>query len=247
MSSRERFLQHHPWLPFVLPYVVFLLVGTLEPTPQVPGGAAIGLAIPYDAYPWVYAAKLVLTLAALLIVWPGYRQFPVQVTLLGVLVGVLGAVLWIGLAEWRLEERLVGPLGLGRFLDLGRRSGFDPWQHLHHPAAIAGFLALRFLGLVAVVPVIEEFFLRGFVMRFVIQRDWWKVPIGQVTWGAAIVGTLVPMATHPAELLAAAVWFSLITWLLVQTKSLWDCVAAHAVTNVLLGLYTIYSGHWWLW
>lgn len=242
-SLGPSFLQRYPWLVFVVPYVVFLLVGTLEPTPTVPGGAAVGLAIPYAAYPWVYGAKIALTIVAVLLVWPGYRQFPVQVTPLGVLVGLVGAVLWIGLAEWHLEGRL---WGLQQLAALGPRSGFDPWQHLQHPAAIAAYLAVRFFGLVLVVPLIEEFFLRGFVMRFVMARDWWKVPIGQVTWGAMLVGTLVPMSTHPAELLAAAVWFSLVTWLLVQTKSLWDCAAAHAVTNLVLGLYTVYTGHWGL-
>ncbi len=27
---------------------------------------------------------------------------------------------------------------------------------------------------------------------------------------------------HPAELLAAAVWFTLITWLMFKTKNIWD-------------------------
>jgi hypothetical protein len=34
--------------------------------------------------------------------------------------------------------------------------------------------------------------------------------------------------------LAAAVWLSLDTWLMVRTRKIWDCVAAHAVTNLLV-------------
>jgi hypothetical protein len=51
---------------------------------------------------------------------------------------------------------------------------------------------------------------------------------------------------HPQEALAAAVWFSAITWLMLRTRNIWDCVAAHAVTNLLLGLYVVVTGNWWL-
>ena len=58
---------------------------------------------------------------------------------------------------------------------------------------------MRFFGLVAVVPLIEEFFLRGFVMRFVVERDWWDVPFGKVNRLAIVLGTAVPMLMHPAN------------------------------------------------
>lgn len=240
-------LEKHRWLIYVLPFAVFMLVGTLEPTLQKPGGATIGLAIPYAAYPLVYTLKILLTLAAMLVVWPGYRQFSVRITGLGVLVGLVGAGLWLGLAHLQLEQRLLTPLGLGRLLDVGRRSGFDPWQHYTVGTDAWAFLVLRFSGLVLLVPVMEEFFLRGFVMRFVVDAQWWKIPIGQVNRPALIAGTLVPMFLHPAEMLAAVVWFSLVTWLMLRTRSLWDCVMAHAITNLVLGVYVVLRGQWWLW
>jgi hypothetical protein len=55
------------------------------------------------------------------------------------------------------------------------------------------------------------------------------------------------MLMHPGELLAAGVWFSLVTLLMVRTKNIWDCVAAHAVTNLLLGIYVVTYGQWQLW
>ena len=245
-SRRRVFLERHRWLTFVLPFVVYMLAGSLEPTPQTPGGATIGLAIPYAAYPIVYTVKVMLTLAAVLYVWPGYRQLPASVTLLGLLVGVVGAVIWIALAKLQLEQRLLAPLGLGKFLDLGRRSAFNPLEQIDSVVAAWSFLAVRLLGLVAVVPVIEEFFLRGFVMRFLVDARWWDVPVGKVNRTAVIAGTLVPMLAHPAELFAAAVWFSLVTWLMVRTKSIWDCVAAHVTTNLIVGVYVVLSGDWFL-
>jgi uncharacterized protein len=84
-------------------------------------------------------------------------------------------------------------------------------------------------------------------MRFVQQDRWWEVPFGSVTRSALTVGTLVPMMMHPGELLAAAVWFSLVTWLMVRTRNIWDCIAAHAVTNFLLGVYVVTQNQWQLW
>jgi len=33
---------------------------------------------------------------------------------------------------------------------------------------------------------------------------------------------------------------------MIRTRNLWDCVVAHAVTNLLLGLYVVHSGQWHL-
>ena len=56
-------------------------------------------------------------------------------------------------------------------------------------------------------------------MRFVMRPDWWNVHVWPGEYVALVVGTAVPMLMHPAELLAAAVWFSLVTWLMVHTRS----------------------------
>jgi CAAX prenyl protease-like protein len=135
-----------------------------------------------------------------------------------------------------------------KLLGLGQRPSFNPLAELANtPAWAYTFLVIRFVGLAIVVPIIEEFFLRGFLMRVVVHENWWAVPFGTLTTAAAIVGTAVPMLMHPAELLAAAVWFSLVTWLMTRTKNIWDCVAAHAVTNLLLGIYVVARGAWHLW
>ena len=125
---RTALLQRHHWVTFLLPFLVFMLVGSLEPTPEKPGGQSIGLAIPYAYYPWVYAAKIALTLAAVVLVWPGYRKFPFRLTPLAIVVGVVGGVLWIGLCLLDWEHLYLLPLlnrvGLGWLIGAGtdRRS-----------------------------------------------------------------------------------------------------------------------------
>ena len=63
------------------------------------------------------------------------------------------------------------------------------------------------------------------------------MPFGTLTLPAVLVGVGVPVLYHhfPVETLAVLAWFSLITWLMAKTKNIWDCVAAPAVTNLLLG------------
>ena len=290
-------LSRWPWVTFLLPLLVFMVATSFEPTPppateKNPDGSSVeetlsdhtdegfwaadpgsGFlpAISYRYYPQVYTAKIVLTLIAMLLVWPGYRTFPLSSSKLGVswlsvVVGVVGVVLWIVLCHLRLEPKIIGPVdeflgsfipgleegdtpsvGLLGMLGTGTRSAFNPLVQLAHaPLWAWTFLAIRFVGLALIVPVIEEFFLRGFVMRYLVHENWWQVPFGAVNRAALVAGTAVPMLMHPGELLAAFVWFSLVTWLMVRTRNIWDCVVAHAVTNFLLGVYVVVFDQWQL-
>jgi uncharacterized protein len=237
----------NPWIVFLLPFVVFAIVGAFEPTPDKPGGARIGLSIPYSQYPLIYTLKIGLTLAAMIFVLPGYREFPFRVNPVAVGVGLVGVVLWVGICRLDIEHRYLQPLldklGMGGLIGAGERAGLNPLEQLKaQPLWAWAFLIIRFVGLALIVPVIEEFFLRGFAMRLVVEQDWWKVPFGTVNRLAIVVGTAVPMLMHPGELLAAAVWFSLVTWLMLRTKNIWDCVVAHAVTNLFLGIYVVIMG-----
>jgi uncharacterized protein len=235
----------NPWLVFVLPFVIYLGLTNLEPSavapvdPEQPAANWLGLTA--EHYPMVYVAKLVLTLLAVVAVARGYPRWQTP-SLLSLVVGVVGIVVWVGLAKLQrmseVNELLFGPT----------RPEFNPWE------SFAGeelqrrvFLGFRFVGLVLVVPVIEEMFLRGFVMRFTQAEQWWTVPWGVADRTALIAGTVVPVLLHPGEALAAAAWFGMIHWLYLRTKNIWDCVAAHAVTNLLLGVYVMKYEQWWLW
>ncbi|MBJ44819.1 MAG: CAAX prenyl protease-related protein [Planctomycetaceae bacterium] len=109
------------------------------------------------------------------------------------------------------------------------------------------FVGLRFFGLVLVVPIIEEFFVRGFLMRYVDDPDWDEIPLGQAkTWGW-LSPTIYGVVAHLTEPVAALVWFSLVSFVYKKTGSIWDCVVVHAVTNLLLGIYIIKFEAWHLW
>jgi CAAX prenyl protease-like protein len=231
----------------VLPLAVYLVVGALEPTAEKPF-ELLGWTLNVASYPTVYLLKLALTMAVLAPFWPAYRPFWRPLSPLAPLVGAVGVVVWVVLCKLSLESAILTPLGLGQWVE-PQRSAFNPLAHWpDSPATAYGFLAIRFWGLAVVVPIIEELFLRGFVMRFVVVGDWWTVPFGTLTPAAVAVGTLAPVLTHPLnEILAVVVWFSLVTALMYKTKNIGDCIVAHAVTNLLLGIYVVASGDWFLW
>lgn len=251
------------WLPLVLPFLVYMAIGLFEPSP--PGSAAApntaeqpgssSWSVPYRYYPVFYAVRLTLTLLAVAGCARAYRAYPWRISWMAILIGLVGAVVWIGLCRLRLESTLASTswfqsLGLAKLFTSGSgtRVAFDPFTQLGESRFGLGlFLAIRFVGLVCVVPLIEEFFLRGFLMRFVAAAEWWKLPVGQLTRGAVGAMLVYGVVTHPGELIAAVCWFSMVTWLVARTQSVWDGVIAHGVTNLLLGLYVITTRDWSLW
>ncbi|MEM9353625.1 MAG: CAAX prenyl protease-related protein [Planctomycetota bacterium] len=258
-----------PWVVFLLPFALFMVFTQFEPKPpELNFDWAESGAVGEDGlseaerlreqdpayqsyvrnYPLVYTTKVAVVTLAVLLVSPGYRTVPWRLTWLGPVVGLVGIVVWVALCELNLEDKLLRPLGIALFSEAGQRSAFDPLHALRgNPVWAYGFLAIRFFGLAVLVPVMEEAFLRGFLMRYVVDERWWAVPFGTATRGAIIAGTAFPMLMHPGELLAAFVWFSMVTWLMLRTKSLGDCVVAHGVTNLLLGFYVLQTGSWELW
>ena len=179
----------------------------------------------------------------MLCVIPGYLKVPFKVSWLAVVMGVAGFFVWIGL--WWLDKNY---LHLASWFGNSAREAFDPWSELSDdPQWMYTFVVIRFIGLVIVVPIVEEFFLRGWLMRYIDDPDWDELPLGVVTRLNLIGIAIYGIVSHPAEPLAAVVWFSMGTWLYGRTKNIWDCVVFHLVTNLLLGIFVLYTQTWELW
>ena len=218
-----------PWLPYVAPLAMFVLLTALE------GPLA-------DAYPLVYAVKIGL------VTWVFWslRRFLPEVrperTGLGLAVsmGVALAVVWV------LGDRLTELLHL-HFSFLGSRTGFNPTREIPNVALRVVFLVIRFFGLVAVAPVVEELFYRGFLLRYVTDPDdFRRVPLGRFSGAAFAVNVGLMALTHP-EWLVAGVFSAAMCALVARTRSLFACIVAHGVTNLLLGVYVLVSHDWKYW
>lgn len=219
-------------LPYLLPYAAYVGIASL------PAG---WLSIEAN-----YALRIAVVTALLAWGWRSYRGLlgphsPAGSIALGAAVGVVGLVVWIA-----LKTSLVLP-------------GAEPW------AATAWWL--RLAASVLVVPVFEELAMRGFVLRFLVQwqqaaAEKVKDPFGDGldrysihdlapgagTPVAVFASSLVFMAGHGvAEYPAAFAYGLLVAALWIARKDLLSCIAAHAVTNLLLALYVRATGHWELW
>ena len=224
---------NHAILAFTLPFVVFLLLTWLESFAQLR---------PY--YPWLYALKIAIVLGCWLRFRPFYPRWSKQGIGSAFVFGVVGVLAWIaltdGLQQLNVTQRLPG------WLSPAARVGFDPFAAELSPIAAWAFWCIRMFGLACVVPLMEEVFWRGFLLRWLIDDDFQQVEWGRVTPWSFLLVTAGFTAAHP-ELLAALVWGAGINWLYRRTKNLWACIVAHSVTNLLLGVYILAGGSWHLW
>jgi uncharacterized protein len=217
----------HPAVPYVLPFVVFL---------------AFLAAAPYLAWPPV----------VLLTVWPaatGAAIWAFSRRLLSfrfvsffpsVLVGIGVFAVWIApdliVAGWRqhwlFQNSLTGELKTA----LGPGVYSDPLV-----------LVLRTLRAVVIVPIVEELFWRGWLMRWIINPRFETVPLGAYTafsfWAVAVLFALEHGPYWEVGFIAGAIYNG---WI-VRTKSLPDVILAHAVTNACLCLFVVLTGRWEYW
>lgn len=226
-------LWQNPLVAYIGPFVLFMILGAAE-----------GWEPLKEYYPFVYSAKILAVFLLWLACRSRYPEFSSQGFALATVVGIAGVVAWVGL--WRLNlESYVADL-LPSWLYSANRAEYNPFAAISSATAAWGFVAVRLFGLAVLVPLMEEVFWRGFLIRYLVSDDFERIPIGRYTPLSFAVVTLLFTLAHP-ELLAAAVWCAAINWLLYRTKNLWACILAHAVTNLLLGVYILATGTWVLW
>jgi uncharacterized protein len=183
---------------------------------------------------WVYPLQTVVCAALLLRDWPSYELQAPRQPLLTVGIGLLALLLWIAPQEW---------LGASPRVD-----GFSPefFGSTGWPYAVN--LGLRFLRLVVVVPLLEEIFWRGFLLRYLIKEDFTQVPMGAFSWLSFGVVTAGFCFEHsPSDWPAAILTGGLYNLVAYRTRSLSSCMLAHAVTNALLGAYVLHTRQWGFW
>jgi CAAX prenyl protease-like protein len=240
-------LLHKPTVAFLMPLLVFLVIVQVYPSfagsQQSDSGT---VSLDTKVYMAMLVSQILIASAFLVYFKPVYVQhFPLKISPLSIFVGVAGIVVWVGICGLEIEEQALQWIGLGS--SAVARPSFNPFEHLPTVGWQIAFLVPRFFLLAVIVPIIEELFLRGWVVRFVHDPDWESVSLTQLSWAAVLAPTVYGVVTHPGEAVAAIVWFSLVTLLMLKTGNLWDCVVAHAVTNLLLGVYVIWFSQWHLW
>lgn len=211
------------WVAYVAPMAAFLALTAAE---GYAGRAYIPL---YVAKVVVVSGLLVYFRATWQDMRPSARVIPAAVA-----VGLFVFAVWVLLDRWLAYPHL------------GSRTALNPFASIQSPAARAAFVAARLYGLVLVVPVMEELFWRSFLLRYITRPDFEALPIGVFSWMAFFVVAGLFGLAHP-EWLAAVICAIAYGLLLRQTRSLFACVVAHAVSNLSLAVYVLLAHDWRYW
>jgi CAAX prenyl protease-like protein len=222
--------------PRIAPFALFMLFIAMEEGLRFLD-AKTGIGIPYTFYLYLYPVKIAVVGAALIyfrksyteLNWIDFRQF--KRTTLSIAIGFVVFILWINMT-WT-------------WATFGSPKGFEPY--LVSGNLTRNFLIIsRIFGASVIVPVMEEIFWRSWLLRYLISADFNTVAIGRLTPISFIIGTVLFGLEHNlwfAGILAGAFY----TLLLYHTKSIAQCILAHSVTNMLLGIYVVYTCKWHFW
>ncbi len=215
-------IQSSPLLVRVAPFAVFALL-TL-------GQGRFGDAAQY----WIYALKTAIGAWLLWLVRSHIEEMRWRFSWEAVLTGVLVFVAWVGLD--------------GHYPALDGRDGrFNPVRSFGHNSAAAWtFISIRLLGSSLVVPPLEEIFYRSFLYRFIRCHEFLRIPLERFHWKAFLATGVIFGAAHFEWLpgiLCAFAYQGLVCW----KKRLGDAISAHAITNLLLGLWVVSRDAYHFW
>ncbi|MGA3040016.1 MAG: CAAX prenyl protease-related protein [Bryobacteraceae bacterium] len=212
-----------PAVAYIAPFAVFIALRWLPFPPE-----------------WLAPVRFVLVAATLAVfsrgVIPRRPAYPIGSVVLGAVVLAIWIgpdLLWHGYRDaWPFHNAITGAARSTLPVHL-KSNGF--------------FIAVRVIESAVLVPILEELFWRGWLMRWVIRSDFESVPLGQYTavsfWAVALLFASEHGPYWEVGLIAGVAY----NWWLVRTRNLADCMLAHAVTNALLAAYVLVFDQWQYW
>lgn len=218
---------------FVVPFAVFLgflglawLIQTI--------GRSVGGPLPLEPKYWIFPLQTAICAGLLAWFWKAYPIAPLVGTFAGLAAGLLALAIWIS------PQAVLGfP---------ARTEGFNPEIFPRESFLYVLTVAARLARLAIVVPIMEEIFWRGFLMRYLIDEKFTEVPFGTFRRGPFLaVAALFMLAHEFPDWPAAFVTGLIYNAVAVRTRSLWACIIAHATTNLGLGAYIMSTRQWGFW
>lgn len=216
----------NPTVSYVAPFVIYVSLLALEHALNLP---------PLVWYPM----RLAVTALALWMVSRELVSFRATQPLASIAIGVAVFLIWVApdalygyRHHWLFNNSIVGA-------PVSQAEAVAPGNPL--------FRLCHLVGSAALVPIIEELFWRGWLMRWMIRADFEKVALGSYTPMAFWVVAVLFASEHGSYWevgLAAGVIYN---WWMIRTKSLADCVVAHGVTNLVLSIYVLATAQWQYW
>jgi len=183
---------------------------------------------------WLYPVKVAVVVFALWHFRSEYRELLVRPArtpfIVSLLLGVLVFMLWVNLDQG--------------WLNLGGTTGYDP--RTPDGGLSWTLIAFRLAGATLLVPLMEELFWRSFLLRWIERQDFLSVTASEVGLRAILLSSILFGSEHTlwfAGILAGLAY----AWLYRTYNTLWAPIAAHASTNLILGLWVLQTGAWQFW
>jgi len=194
-------------------------------------GAGMVLGLFIAGFNWIYPVSVLVGLAVMAL-WRGAiaREFADGPGLSGIVMGFAIFGLWVALVPVDPEADRAFAAELGSV----------PMY------MAAGWILMRLIGFAVVVPVLEELAFRGGLYRVVAG---WIAPVagpGAAACAAFVLTSLAFGAMH-SDMLAGTLAGAGFAVLVLRTGRVGDAIIAHAVTNFLLAMTAMATGHWSFW
>ncbi len=225
-----------------------------------------------DPCGWKYAARSIAGVGLLFILrpWRWYPRLQLKNIPIALGVGILIFFVWIGLetpwvaehmpklTEWydRLFVDLTKPLKLRELHDIGNgvmapyeviEEGVHAGLHVYDPNVTGWFsFWIHMFGTSVVIAIIEEFFFRGFLYRWMLGSPFFKVDASKLHWPMLLLISGFFAIEH-FEWMAGFICGLAFGLLYIKTQDIWAAIIAHGTTNFLLGLYVIKYGAYQFW
>ena len=205
---------------------------------------------PTENLPWRYAAQTAVTACLLLWLrpWRFYPAFTVRHLPAAAGAGALVFAVWIVMElPWIYDFPWLNDLYLRYGIrPFGVITGMDA-VHPYAPESCGWPLALvRLAGSAFVIAAAEEFFWRGFLYRWMVNREFLSVPERPVHIWIFLATALLFGLEHDRWLVGILAGLGY-GGLYLRTRSIGSAVAAHMITNLLLGLYVLATGSYHFW
>jgi CAAX prenyl protease-like protein len=227
LAPPEPWLEQYPSARYVAPFLIFIAWLAITP--------AMNLDIRWEA-----PVRVLVMAAVCYVCWPQDLSLRPERPLLSMLLGLAVFVLWIA-----PDLLIPGYRQTPAFSN-------SVFGHLHSSLRTSDLqsswvLFWRTMRAVLIVPIVEELFWRAWLMRWLINPNFKRVPLGAYAPLAFWVTALLFASEHGPYWDVGLLTGIIYNLWMIRTKSVADCIVAHAVTNGILSAYVIASGQWQYW
>ena len=224
----SRWARIHPAIPYVAPFAAFFIL------------LALGDFLHSVFGQWEFPLRVVILSGILWVFSRDVIDFTVRRWALTIFAGIAVFAIWVApdllfpgyRQHWLFQNAITGSVTSSIPADLREN---------------LLVLLFRTLRAIVLVPIIEELFWRAWLLRWLVSPDFEKVPLGAYTASSMWLSALLFASEHGPYWEVGLIAGLAYNFLMIRTKSLGDCILAHAITNGVLSLFVLMTGRWEYW